>query len=212
MWGCVNFSVLFPITGETDVEAALISFGLITTNWSYCMCYTSLVYYFFLRPCKNSNRRKLSVLGQYDIWQYLLSTTKRQLEKVNQVTWFSVEVWMHLFVKRVHCAWHKQAVTPFLTRHHIPVRAASLLLLFLHIAEFKHRSPMFALFLSSGCCIYHFLCWPRRRTKSNVRWIAPIHRRKNLLCLSHGRVRCVVSDSVANSGCYFGETIGPSHR
>lgn len=112
---------------------------------------------FFPRPCKNSNRRKLPVLGQYDFWQYLLGTTKRQLEKVNQVTWFTVEVWMHLFLKRVHCAWHIQALTPFLTLHHTPVHTASLPLLFLHIAEFKHRNPMFVLFLSSGCCIYYFV-------------------------------------------------------
>lgn len=163
---------------------------------------------FFLRPCKNSNRRKLSVLGQYDFWQYLLCTTKRQLEKVNQVTSCSVEVWMHLFLKRVHCAWHKQAVTPFLTRHHIPVHAASLLLLFLHVAEFKHRSPMLPFFcLLVVAYITLSLCWPRRRTKSNVRWTAPIHKRK----------KSFVSQSWEGEVCslwlcYFGETIGPSHR
>lgn len=79
-------------------------------NWSYCMHHTCLICCFFQdlsKPVIEESDLSCSDITS-GIMQYLLSMIKKQ-KKMSQVSWFSVEAWMHFFLISRHHIWHIQS-------------------------------------------------------------------------------------------------------
>lgn len=77
-------------------------------NWSYCMYLFDLLFFQDLsRPVLEESDLSCSDRTS-GIMQYLLSMIKKT-EKMSQVSWFSVEAWMHFFLISRHHIWHIQS-------------------------------------------------------------------------------------------------------